>query len=88
MKYIKSYENTNEDYDVKVGDTLYCIDNKGVERDLEIGRKYTVDNVYISYNGPLIFRLAETGSRWMKFRFSPDPNHINIVKMKANKYNL
>lgn len=75
-----------DDYCVNVGDTLYCIDNNGVVGSLELGEKYTVDKVFTGF--PFIFRLKETESRWMKFRFSPDPNHKNIVKYKMNKYNL
>ena len=87
MKHLKSYENNNiDDYKVHVGDILYCINNQGVERVLEIGDKYTVDKIYNTT--PFTFRLAETESRWMKFRFSPDSNHINIAKIKANKFNL
>lgn len=79
----------DNDYPVNVGDVLYCIDNRGVDQDLELGGKYTVDKVNNNdINAPLIFRLAETGSRWMRYRFSPDPNHINIAKYKSNKYNL
>ena len=86
MKHIKKYENSEENYDVNVGDTLYCINNNGVSHDLELGGKYTVDMV--DKRPPFVFRLAETGSRWMRFRFSPDPNHINIVNFNVGKYNL
>ena len=75
-----------KDDDIKVGDVIYCINNKGVERDLEMGGKYTIDKI-CSYN-PTIFRLTETQSRWMGFRFSLDPNHINIAKYNSNKFNL
>jgi hypothetical protein len=86
MKYIKQYEDL--EYDVNVGDTLYCINNNGVERELDLGGKYTVDSVRNDNALGPIFRLAETQSRWMRFRFTPDPNHIIIAKHNAKKYNL
>ena len=83
-------DDINPDYEVNVGDKLYCIYNNGVEQELEIGKEYTVDKVWPDeyYPKNTIFRLAELGSRWMKFRFSKDPNHINIVKHYTKNYNL
>lgn len=75
------------DYDVIIGDILYCIINKGVERELEIGKVYTVDNVWLDRE-PLIFQIKETKSRWMKWGFSKDPNHQLILEYNANKYNF
>lgn len=89
MKYIKKYEDSENISDsIRVGDILYCI-NSGVGAELEIGQKYTVDQIS-SDSGPFchIFRLAETGSRWLPFRFTKDPNHPILVKYNADKYNL
>ena len=86
MKYIKEFEMIEND--IKVGDTLYCIDNTGVKRDLEIGEKYTVDDVLTRFDSELIIRLKETESRWLPFRFTKDPNHPVLVELNAKKYNL
>lgn len=86
MKYLKIYEEL-EDFDVEVGDILYCINNRGVDQELKIGGKYTVDMVQ-SDRTPVTFRLAETGSRWMTFRFTKNPNHPIIVMHNAKKYNI
>lgn len=86
MKYIKKYEEF-EDYDVEVGDILYCINNKGVEQELELGGKYTIDMVQ-NDRVPITFRLAETGSRWYNYRFTKDPNHPILVELNAKKYNV
>lgn len=83
MKYIKNFEMFEGD-DIKVGDILYCINNKGVELDLELGGKYTVDKI-TQYD---IFRLKETESSWMPYRFTKDSNHPVLVELNAKKYNL
>ena len=94
MKYLKNFtEGKNymdESFEVKVGDILYCIYNNGVEQELSIGQKYTVDKVVPSElnNGLQIFNLAETNSRWMPWRFTKNPNHPIIVKYNMKKYNL
>lgn len=100
MKHIKTFEELVthivdgeeiiEDFTVEVGDNIYCIYNKGVGRELEIGEKYTVDKVWNDWNdnGFIIFKLKETESRWMPWRFSKDPSHPLIVKNAAKKFNL
>lgn len=94
MKYIErwSWQKKGEfdiDDDLSIGDILYCINNKGVERDLKMGEKYTVDDVYNRFDPDrLCFRLKETGSRWLPFRFTKDPNHSILVELNAKKYNL
>jgi len=68
----------------KVGDRVYCIDNNGVEKDLDIGKGYTIDMV--DNRGVIqIFRLVETESRWMGFRFSKNPRDRKILAYFANK---
>jgi hypothetical protein len=67
---------------INVGDTVYCIFNDGV--DLEIGKGYIVEYVWEDMG---VFRVDDM-SRWMCWRFSKDPNHINIVKNNSKKYNL
>ena len=87
MKYIKRFENLNID-DINIGDILYCINNKGVELDLKLGEKYTIDKVYLQDTPYIAFRLKEIGSSWMSFRFTKDPNHPVLVELNAKKYNL
>lgn len=90
MRYIKNFETKgiSDDFDINVGDTLYCINNNGCEQDLTIGKAYTVDQVDDRNPYNVIFHIVETESRWMSYRFSKDPNHINIVKHNAKQYNL
>lgn len=74
------------DYEINVGDTLYCIRNNGVEQELSIGEPYTIEQIWTK--DLVIFRIKETESRWMKFRFSPNPNHPLIIKHNQKKFQI
>ena len=87
MKHIKTFEQKYSD-NINIGDILYCINNKGVERDLELGGRYTVDKIYAQDTPYTTFRLKETESSWMIFRFTKDQNHPVLVELNSKKYNL
>jgi hypothetical protein len=99
MKYIKKFEVSNSlptpfppEEKFNVGDTVYCTDNKGYERDIEIGVPYTVSKVDDRIKDYTIITIAELESRWSSRRFSKDPEHVDItihkLKSATNIYNL
>jgi len=71
----------------KIGDKIYCIDNHGVESELDLAQCYTVDLLDKNLNVQ-IFRLQETQSRWMTFRFTKDENHPKLIELRSKKYGL
>jgi len=96
MKYLNAFEvwkwqkkgEFDIDDELSIGDILYCINNKGVERDLTLGEKYTVDDVYNRFEDQLSFKLKETESRWFPYRFTKDPNHPVLIELNSKKYDL
>ena len=90
MKHLKYFEShykfkIEDNYFVpKIGDYVYCINNNGVKQELELGQRYTVSEVWIDKT----FRLKETDSRWMSWRFTTDPNHPIVLKVISNKFNI
>ncbi len=94
MKYIKKFEKLeDEDFEYfEVGDIVYCTDNRGYERDIEVGVPYTVSNVDNRIKDYTIITIAELESRWSSRRFSKDPEHVDITIHKlsptTNIYNL
>jgi len=98
MKYIKKFERLEDEWfpeeseHFEVGDIVYCTDNRGYERDIEVGVPYTVSNVDNRIKDYTIITIAELESRWSSRRFSKDPEHVDITIHKlsptTNIYNL
>jgi hypothetical protein len=89
MKYIKQYEENKETFEV--GDVVYCYDNEFYDDNIDVGVPYTITDVYeydnISMNKNLTIITLEDKS-FNSSRFTKDPNHPDIIKYTANKYNL
>jgi hypothetical protein len=73
----------------EIGDNVYCVDNLGVEQELELGQKYTIGQVWDNDTERVIFRLVETESRWMRWRFTKDkdnhPPSERVILHRANE---